>query len=102
VVWPSHHRDSQNKYNLEKINLEWSGPLSPTWCPKLLQPRKNKCRVFWPSHHREAQKILRPRKNKCKVVWPSHLWHSVIERERVWKVMDRFWKIMSKTLFSYC
>ena len=24
VVWPSHHHEAQNNYNLEKINVEWS------------------------------------------------------------------------------
>ena len=24
MVWPSHHRDAQNSYDLEKINVEWS------------------------------------------------------------------------------
>ena len=28
VVWPSHHRDAQNYYDLKKINVEWSGPLT--------------------------------------------------------------------------
>ena len=23
-IWPSHHRDAQNNYDLEKINVEWS------------------------------------------------------------------------------
>jgi hypothetical protein len=29
--------------------------LSPPSRPKLLRPRKNKCRVVWHSHHRDAQ-----------------------------------------------
>ena len=28
VVWPSHLRLAQKYYDLEKINVEWSGPLS--------------------------------------------------------------------------
>ncbi len=24
MVWPTHHRDAQNYYDLEKINVEWS------------------------------------------------------------------------------
>ena len=24
MVWPSHHRDAQNNYDLDKINVEWS------------------------------------------------------------------------------
>ena len=54
---------AQSNYDLEKINVEcveWSGPLT-TVTPKILRPRKNKCRVVSP-------KILRPRKNKCWVV----------------------------------
>ena len=26
MVWPSHHRLAQNKYDLEKINVEWLMP----------------------------------------------------------------------------
>jgi hypothetical protein len=33
VVWHSHHRDAQNNYDLEKINVEWSG-LLPLSCPQ--------------------------------------------------------------------
>jgi hypothetical protein len=33
---------------------KWSAP-SPPWSPKLLRPRKNKCRVVLPSHHQDAQ-----------------------------------------------
>jgi thymidylate synthase len=38
VVGPSHHRDAQNNYDLEKINVEsfeWSGPLNT------VKPQKN-------------------------------------------------------------
>jgi hypothetical protein len=45
VVWPSHHRDAQNNYDLEKINVEcvkWSGPLT-TVTPKINTTLKNKC-----------------------------------------------------------
>ena len=48
-----------NYYNLEKINVQWittskkkmlSGlALSPPSRPKYIRPRKNKCRVVWPS-----------------------------------------------------
>ena len=83
MVWPSHHSLAQNYYDLETINVEWSGPLttvspkiimtlkklmlsglalSPQSRQKLLQPRKNKCKV---------PKII-TRKYLCRVVWPSH------------------------------
>jgi len=35
--------------------LALSPPLSSPSRPKLLQPRKNKCSVVWPSHYRLAQ-----------------------------------------------
>ena len=47
MVRPSHHRDAQNYYDLKKINVESSGPLTIT--------TSKKCRVVWPSHHSDAQ-----------------------------------------------
>jgi hypothetical protein len=35
VVLPSHHREAQNYYDLEKINVEWSCPLT-TVTPKII------------------------------------------------------------------
>ena len=55
MVWPSHHCDAQNFYDLEKINVEWSGPLT-TVTPKIITTSEKK---FWPSHHRDAQLMLR-------------------------------------------
>jgi hypothetical protein len=55
VVWPSHHHLAQNKYDLEKIYVEWSGPLTFV-SPKIIMTSSiNKCRVVWPSHHSLAQ-----------------------------------------------
>jgi len=52
VVWPSHHRDAQNSYDLEKINVEWSAQNND------YDLEKKKCRVVWHSLKNYEDKVL--------------------------------------------
>jgi hypothetical protein len=43
----SHHRDAQKYYNLEKINVEWSGPLTTVTHKKYFEYDLEKINVEW-------------------------------------------------------
>ena len=59
VVWPSHHsshlRLAQNYYDLEKINVEWSGTLT-TVSPKKYYDLE-KINVVWCAQNYHLKKI---------------------------------------------
>ena len=59
-------------YDLEKINVEWSGPLT-TVSPKINTTSK-KINVEWsgPLTFVSPKIIMTSSINKCRVVWPSH------------------------------
>jgi hypothetical protein len=63
VVWPSHHCDAQNSYDLEKINVEWSAQNND------YDLEKKKCRVVWHSLKNYEHKVLVPKNALEKNRW---------------------------------
>ncbi len=69
-IWPSHHRDAQNNYDLEKINVEWSAQnndydlekINEEWSGthlKIMSTRSWKCLQ---TKNKSRPKLLRPRR----------------------------------------